>query len=142
MKVNRDCPQYSHLVTPTKASSSGQGAESACGGSIKERGEVSIDLLIGGEYHRMPVRDMDVSMPIASGRSCVESGDNYALLHRHGGIIKNMVSGKEIKLYGRQGVFFFKARVLPPGSIDDSVQLPFMASLNGKSSSSPFVRLG
>lgn len=90
----------------------------------------------------MPVRDMDVSMPIASGRSCVESGDNYALLHRHGGIIKNMVSGKEIKLYGRQGVFFFKARVLPPGSIDDSVQLPFMASLNGKSSSSPFVRLG
>ena len=142
MKVNRDCPQYSHLVTSTKASSSGQGAESACGGSIKERGEVSIDLLIGGEYHRMPVRDMDVSMPIASGRSCVESGDNYALLHRHGGIIKNVVSGKEIKLYGRQGVFFFKARVLPPGSIDDSVQLPFMTSLNGRSPSSPFVRLG
>ena len=49
MKVARDCPQYSHLVTPTKASSSGHGAESACGGSIKERGEVVIDMLVDGE---------------------------------------------------------------------------------------------
>ena len=124
-KIKRDSPEYAHLVKPTAKSQTGQGAETACGGSIRERGEVTIDLLVDGIYHQLPVRDMDVSMPISSGRSCVSSSDNYAVIHKNGGTLKNITTGKEIALYGRQGVFFFKAKVLPPGSIDPDTELPF-----------------
>ena len=117
MKVSRDCPQYVDLVKATRNSQSGQCAETAGGGSIQERGEVTVDILIDGVYYQMPVRDMDVSMPISSGRSCVAAGDNYSVIHEHGGTIKNVVTGKEIQLDARQGVYFFKATVLPPGSV-------------------------
>ena len=65
MKVAGDCPEYAHLVKPTRGSRIGHGAESACGGTIKERGETVIDMMIDGEYYQLPVRDMDVIMPIS-----------------------------------------------------------------------------
>ena len=48
VKVGRDCPQHSPLVTSTQPSASWQGEESACGGSTKERGEVVIDMMVDG----------------------------------------------------------------------------------------------
>ena len=124
MKVSRDCPDYAEHVTATRNSKSGQGAETAGGGSITERGEVTVDLLIEGMHFQLPVRDMDVSMPISSGRTCVKNG-NYAIIHEHGGTIKNMATGKEIQLHARQGVYFFKAKMLPPGSVKMDTELPF-----------------
>ena len=82
-------------------------------------------MMIDGEYYQPPVRDMDVSMPISSGRACVTNGNNYILIHQNGGTIKNVPTGKEIQLYGRQGVFFFKATILPPGSVEPDTDLPF-----------------
>ena len=112
-------------MTETKNSRRGRGAETAGGGSIVERGEVTLDLKIDGSFYRLPVRDMDVSMPIASGRSCLATGENYAIIHPNGGVIKNMATGKEIQLYGKNGVFYFKADILPPGSITGDMPLPF-----------------
>ena len=94
-------------------------------GVIKERGEVVVDLNIDGVYYKLPVRGMDVSMPISSGRSCLSSGDNVAVIHKDGGMIRNSTTGKEIKLHGRQGVFFFKASILPPGTVELNDDLPF-----------------
>lgn len=125
-KIKRDSPEYARLVKPTANSQTGQGAETACGGSVRERGEVTIDMLIDGTYHQLPVRDMDVSMPISSGRSCVSSNDNYAVIHKNSGTLKNITTGKEIALYGRQGVFFFKAKILPPGTIKPDIETPFV----------------
>ena len=42
-----------------------------------------------------------------------------------GGTLKNIVSGKEVRLYARQGVYFFKSTILPPGSIDVDPSSPF-----------------
>ena len=125
LNVARDCPQYGSHVLPTRNSVSGKGAESANGGSIKERGEVAVDLLTDGLPCKMVFKDMDVSMPIASGRMCVDSGDTFAVIHKGGGTLKNIVSGKEIRLYARQGVYFFKSTILPPGSIATDPSSPF-----------------
>ena len=125
MKVTRDCPSYAHLVRDTKNSRGGQGGETADGGSIRERGEVTVDLQVDGVNYKLPVRDIDVSMPISSGRLCLSSGDNVALIHKDAGLVRNLVTGKEIKLYGRQGVFFFSAKILPPGTVEVDHDLPF-----------------
>ena len=82
-------------------------------------------MMIDGEYYQLPVRNMDVIMPISSGKSCVTSGDNYAIIYQNGGTIKNVTTGKEIQLYGRQGFLFLKAKVLPPGSVKPNTELPF-----------------
>ena len=126
MKVSRDCPQYAPFVKATRNSQSGQGAETAGGGSIKERGEVDVDLLIDDTYHKLSVRDMDVSMPIASGRACVASGDTIAVIYLGGGVIKSLSTGKEIQLYARQGVYFFKGSILSPGSVEVNDASPFI----------------
>ena len=94
------------------------------GGSIKERGEVAVDLLTDGLPRKMVFKDMDISMPIA-GRMCVDSGDTFAVVHKGGGTLKNIVSGKEVRLYARQGVYFFKSTILPPGSIAVDPSSPF-----------------
>ena len=126
MKVSRDCPEYAHLVKATRNSKNGQGAETAGGGSIQERGEVTVDLQIDGTFHKLSVKDMDVSMPIASGRSCVASGESLAIIHREGGVIKSVSTGKEIQLYARQGVYFFKGSILPPNTLEANNESPFL----------------
>ena len=46
MKVARGCPQYSHLVIPTKALTNEHRSESTCEGSIEARGEVVVDMIV------------------------------------------------------------------------------------------------
>ena len=125
VKVSRDCPEYIDQLKPTKSSLNGHGAETAGGGCLIERGEVTLDMVVDGANYQLPARDMDVSMPIASGKSCVGAGDDFAVIHQNGGTIRNRVTGKEIQLYGRHGVFFFKATILPPGSVRPNTDLPF-----------------
>ena len=69
---------------------------------------------------------MDVSMLIASGRACVASGDTIAVIYLGGGVIKSLSTGKEIQLYARQGVYFFKGSILPPGSVEVNDASPFI----------------
>ena len=126
LKVSRDCPQYLNHVRPTKNSLSGKGAESANGGSITERGEVEVDMIADQLPCRMAFRDMDVSMPIASGRACVASDDTLAIIHRASGMLKNVVTGKEVRLYARQGVYFFKGTFLNPGAINEQLSPLFV----------------
>ena len=95
------------------------------GGSIPERGQVTVDLKINDSFHQLAVRDMDVSMPIASGRACVASADSLALIHHTGGLIKSLSTGKEIRLYARKGVYFFKGSILPPGTLEPDPSSPF-----------------
>ena len=125
LNVKRDCPMYINEVKATQNSLNGKGAESASGGSIKERGEVRVDMAVDGSPCQMVFKDMDVSMPISSGRACVGGGDTFAIIHRNGGSLKNIATGKEIRLYARQGVYFFKASILPPHSLEKDTSSPF-----------------
>jgi hypothetical protein len=65
-------------------------------------------------------------MPIASGRSCVASGESLAIIRREGGVIKSVSTGKEIQLYARQGVYFFKGSILPPNTLEANNASPFL----------------
>ena len=126
LKVSRDCPDYADWVRPTSNSVKGKGAESANGGSILERGEVQVDMLIDDIPCKLKFRDMDVSMTISSGRECVASEDTFAVIRRNGGVLKNIATGKQIQLFARQGVYFFKGFILPPNSIPDDPSSPFV----------------
>ena len=125
LNVARDCPQYKDKIRQTSNSLSGRGAESASGGSIPEKGEVLVDMMIDGHACQMTFKDMDVSMPITSGRACVGGGDTFAIIHQNGGSLKNITTGKEIKLYARQGVYFFRAAILAPDSLAPDLTSPF-----------------
>ena len=131
LKVERDAPQYAHLVKPTIRSRRGDTAQSACGGSITERGGVTIKCLIDDDIHRIPYRDMDVTMPLVSAKQSLDKGDNYLVLNQLGGRLINLTSKKSIRIWQRHGVFFFKATFLPPDKPTDDA-----------SSSSPFGRRG
>ena len=71
-----------------------------------------IDMKINGEYFQLPARDMDVSMPLASGMSILATGDNFVVMTPSGGTIKNKPTGKENPLYGKTGSVFLQSQDL------------------------------
>ena len=52
-------------------------------------------------------------MPIASMRRTVKQG-NDLIITPDGGIIRNRRTKKVIRLHERQGLYFFKMKLLPP----------------------------
>ena len=56
---------------------------------------------------------MPISMPIASMRQTIKRGKDLHITP-HGGVIRNRLTGKTIKLHERGGVCFFKVKFLPP----------------------------
>ena len=133
LKVQRDCPEYLNYVRATAGSRKGLGASSACGGRLAERGAVKVNMEIDGEVHKIKYRDMDVSMPIASIKQAMKTGNNEMVINRNGGTITNLITGKVIKLHERLGVYFFKAKILPPspGMWSDELPLELNEDLSG-----------
>ena len=133
LKVKRDCPEYLAYVKETDGSKRGLGASSACGGHLKERGSVKVNMEIDGEKHRINYKDMDVSMPIISIKQSMKSGNNEMVINKHGGRITNLNTGKVVKLYERLGVYFMKAKILPPtdGGPMHEVSLDLKPDLSG-----------
>ena len=113
LKISRDCPEYARLLRPNAASRRGGGAESACGGFIQERGEVTLVGRIDDEDHEITFSDMDVTMPIASMRKAVKKGSDL-IITSDGGRITNKQTGTSIRLYERQGAWFFKMKLYSP----------------------------
>ena len=79
----------------------------AINGTIELKGHVD------GQATMMKFNDMPISMPIASMRQTIKRGNDLHITP-HGGVIRNRVSGKTIKLHERGGVYFFKMKLLPP----------------------------
>ena len=88
-----------------------------------------MELLIDGDLHVVPYKDMDVSMPIASMRQAVDKGSDM-FLTKGGGWLKHKKSGTSIRLHERLGVYFFKMKFL-----NYNEQLKYQPD-----SSSPFTR--
>ena len=66
-------------------------------------------------------------MPIASMRKPVKQGDDL-IITEDGGIIRNRRTKKVIRLHERQGLYFFKMKLLPP---QEQVQKPNLARASG-----------
>jgi hypothetical protein len=82
-------------------------------------------MLIDEIYCRMPFKDMDVSMPISSGRACMASGAHLRGHPQAWRFSQEHHNCKEIRLYARHGVYFYKGYVLPPGSVEVDPSSPF-----------------
>ena len=76
-------------------------------------GEINLTGTIDGELHTIPFVDVKVSMPIARLRKTVKQG-NDLIITEDGGIIRNRRTKKVIRLHERQGLHFFKMKLLPP----------------------------
>ena len=68
---------------------------------------------IDDEDHEITFSDMDVTMPIASMRKAVRKGSDL-IITSDGGRITNKQTGTSIRLYERQGAWFFKMKLYSP----------------------------
>ena len=87
-KSSATCPEYKDRAPLVNVK--GAGASSACGGHIEERGEVRVNCEIDGDVHKIPYRDMDVSMPIASMQRIIKDGHNQLVISPTEGYIENL----------------------------------------------------
>ena len=120
LNVKKELPGYAHLVRPMPEKKRGAAAETAGGDQVTFDGEVELTGYIDGELHTIPFVDMKVSMPIASMRKTVKCG-NDLMITDYGGIIRNRRTKKIIRLHERQGLYFFKMKLLPP---NEQIQKP------------------
>ena len=118
MNVSKELPNYAHLVAPIPASKKGRGAETASGECVAINGTIDLKGHIDGEAHTVRFNDMPISMPIASMRQTIKKGNDLHITP-HGGVIRNRLTGKTIKLHERGGVYFFKMKFLAPHLQDD-----------------------
>ena len=109
MRVSKSLPKYQHLVRPCDQ----PGAECANGETVEIDGELELAGFIDGVLHVVPFKDMNVTMPIASMRQTIKKGNDLRIT-QEGGTITHRKTGKVIRLHERQGVYFFKMRMLSP----------------------------
>ena len=113
LDVEKELPEYRHLVQTVPKHKRGRGAECANGGRLPVNGDVRLKGMIDGELYTIPFKDMRVSMPIASMPQTVANG-NDLMITPDGAKIRCRKTGHEIKLHERKGVYFFKMSLLPP----------------------------
>ena len=110
INVKKELPKFSKLVRCVDDDS--PGAETACGGRVKINGEISLTGHIDNELHTIDFKDMNVTMPIASMIQTVKKGNNLIITEK-GGKIVNRKTRKVVRLHEREGVYFFKMKLLP-----------------------------
>ena len=115
MDVRKELPEYAKLVKPIPNRDRGAGAETACGARVQIDGEISLTGHIDDNLHTIIFKDMNVTMPIASMIQAVKKG-NTLTISEDGGTITNRATGKVVRLHERQGVYFFKMKLLPTQS--------------------------
>ena len=85
------------------------GAESACGGVVRTLGSCKVTGSIEDTDAAIRFRHMKVKVPIASLRNRVKGkGGSDIFITEDGGIMRNRVSGRSVRIYDRGGVYFFK----------------------------------
>jgi hypothetical protein len=122
INVEEDAPEYLEWVIESRGSRRGDTAVTACGGTIKDEGKVTIHGTADGVDISIPFKNMKVKMPICSVRKIVKQ-NNDVIFRDVGGVIRNRATGKEIKIVERDGVYFIKMLIKPPTgdkSIDES----------------------
>ena len=117
--IDRHFPSYSHLVQPTEASLRGDGARTACGQELLNKGRCVVHGKAQGTSLNMAFKDMETEVPIISVRKMVKKG-NDVQFGAGGGTITNRSTGRRLRLYEHDGVYFLKINVTDPSLLVDT----------------------
>ena len=108
--IARHFPAFTSKVQPTPASERGDTATTACGKQLRNKGRVVIPAKVAGKAFPVAFKDMEVEMPILSVRKMVKRR-NVVRFADGGGTIRNSQTGRTIRFYEHEGVYFLKLKV-------------------------------
>ena len=120
--ISRHFPQYSAMVKPTPSSERGEGATTACGRELLNKGRCVVSGSVQDSPYKIAFKDMEVEIPILSVRKMVRR-NNQVKFNNRGGTITNKTSGRQIRFHEHEGVYFLKLKVDGPDA--DTSQLGF-----------------
>ena len=108
--IDADVELPDHDVVACDPDAPGNSAESACGGIIKKLGVVKTTGMIDDVEVDVTWNHMKVATPILSVRRLVKDG-NDLYINKKGGFIINLATGKMMKVYNFQGVYYVKMMI-------------------------------
>ena len=120
--IAKHFPQYAQLVQETLASQRGDGAITACGVKLKNKGRCNVQGSVDDKIFNIAFKDMEVELPILSVRKMVRHGNDVQFKDK-GGTITDRSTGRVIRFFEHEGVYFLKFKVSGPNS--DTSQLDF-----------------
>ena len=99
-----------HQVQLCDPDAPGTSAETAGGAVLKKLGTVATTSIIDGIEVGIQWDHMQVSTPILSVRKLVKDG-NDVYINKQGGYIRHLASGKTMKIYNFQGVYYLRMKI-------------------------------
>jgi hypothetical protein len=115
--IEKHFPGYLSRVTETPASRRGDSATTACGKKLINKGRCIIHATAQGESFAIAFKDMETELPILSVRKIVKKGCNDVRFKQGGGSIRNRQSGKVVKFFEHEGVYFIKLKIKDPNDL-------------------------
>ena len=108
--IDADVELPDHEVELCDSDAPGNSAESACGGIIKKWGTVKTTGTVDEVDVNVTWNHMKVGTPILSVRRLVKDG-NDVYINKKGGYIINLATGKMMRFYNFQGVYYVKMMI-------------------------------
>ena len=109
---------YVDQVRPTPSSRRGDGAVTAGGHLLPNKGKFTVHAIADGQDVSIPFNDMKVQMPILAVKKMMKKGTKM-LLEEDGGVLYNSRTQQRLNFIEHSGLWFMKLKVKPPpGSRD------------------------
>ena len=115
--IEKHFPAYAKLIQKTPASMRGDSATTAGGQKLVNKGRCSVNGMVDNHEFPIAFKDMETELPILSVRKMVKR-NNEVKFKKDGGFIRNRDTGRLLKFYEHEGVYFLKLKVLDPSSIN------------------------
>ena len=115
--ISKHFPAYAALVQQTAASLQGDGATTACGRKLLNKGRCLIGATCQGSDFSVAFKDMETDLPILSVRKMIKMGSDVEF-HDGGGSIRNRRTGQVLLFYEHEGVYFIKFKIKDPACRD------------------------
>ena len=111
--IEKHFPQYAKMIHSTEASRRGDTATTACGMELKNKGRCAVHGTVDDLPFSVAFKDMEVELPILSVRKMVRRNNDVRFSGK-GGTIRNKNTGRVLKFYEHEGVYFLKLKVNGP----------------------------
>jgi len=115
--IAKHFPAYALLVQQTAASLKGDGATTACGKKLLNKGRCVVGATAQGLDFSVAFKDMETELPILSVRKMVKN-ENDVKFEEGGGFIRNRRSGRVLRFFEHEGVYFIKLKVKDPAFLE------------------------
>ena len=121
--IGKHFPKYADLVESTPASERGDFATIAGGDKLFNKGRCMIKGQAQDQPSPVTLKDMEVELPFLSVRKIVKKKNDVRFTQK-GGTIRSQVTGKTIKFFEHEGVYFLNIKISGPN--DNTGQLGFV----------------